>query len=297
MKKILVTGAQGLLGRTLVPYFREYGYDVWCHARSEGTKGTEEHNIVSADLTKPEQACISLEKVFPEVIINLAALTDVDECEKNPQKAYLANVRIVENLTKWIVKSENECHLVQISTDQVYDGSKLHTEDEITLTNYYGFSKYAGELAAGSVHSTILRTNFFGQSLSPGRVSLSDWLVESLRKEKEITVFNDISFTPLSIQSLIQMIELTINKHHSGTYNLGSKSGMTKSDFAFTLAEALGLSVKTMISNTSEKAKFTAYRPKDMRMNSSLFEDVFDVELPTLIQEVESIASVYKFEG
>jgi dTDP-4-dehydrorhamnose reductase len=87
-------------------------------------------------------------KVEPEIIVNLAALTNVDLCERHPQLAYLSNVKIVENLASSIRNLPIRCHLVHLSTDQVYDGAGPHKEEDITLSNYYAFSKYASELAA-----------------------------------------------------------------------------------------------------------------------------------------------------
>lgn len=285
MIKVLVTGARGLLGSSLVPHLQACGYNVLCHAR----KGDVD---IQADLTDSDLVSTTLDKVVPEVIVNLAALTNVDECERNPQSAYMANVRIVENLVKWIQKNDNKCYLVQISSDQVYDGHGPHRESDITLTNYYGFSKYAGELAAATVPSTILRTNFFGPSLCSGRASLSDWIVNSLIQGDSITVFEDILFSPLTLQRLIELIELIIVKRLQGVFNLGSKDGMSKADFAFAIAKTLDLPTQTMGRGTSDKVKLSAYRPKDMCMDVAHFEKVFSVKLPTLIEEIQSLKGI-----
>lgn len=289
MTKILVTGAQGLLGSTLVPHLRARGYDLVCHARNY-------ESDESADLSDANQVSSMLGKIKPGVIVNLAALTNVDACELNPQHAYQANVKIVENLVKWIQSNGNECHLVQLSTDQVYDGFGSHAEDDITLLNYYAFSKYAGELVAAKVHSTVLRTNFFGQSRAPGRTSLSDWVVESLKQEKPITVFDDVWFSPLSLPRLVELLELVIEQRQQGIFNLGSKDGMSKADFAFTLAEVLNLSTTHMSRGVSAKVKLVANRPKDMCMDSSRFEHAFGVKLPTLKEEIQSLKGVYVHE-
>lgn len=290
MPKILVTGAQGLLGTTLVPHLRARGYGLVCHARNH--EGDE-----SADLSDARQVSAMLGKIKPGVIVNLAALTNVDACELNPQHAYQANVKIVENLAQWIQDSGSECHLVQLSTDQVYDGSGPHKEDELILSNYYAFSKYAGELVAAKVHSTVLRTNFFGPSRSPGRTSLSDWLVGALTQEKPITVFDDVRFSPLSLQRLVELMELVILQRQQGVFNLGSKEGMSKADFAFSFAEVLNLSTIHMVRGSSDKVKLAAYRPKDMCMDSSHFEHAFGVELPTLKEEIQSMKVAYAHES
>lgn len=250
-------------------------------------------STVRADLTDPEQGRAALDEVSPEIIVNLAALTNVDECERNPQRAYLANVRIVENLAAWMRTNGTRCHLVQVSTDQVYDGAGLHTEERITLSNYYGFSKYAGELAAAVVPNTILRTNFFGPSRCPGRASLSDWLVRSLSASESVTVFDDVWFSPLSSQKLVEQLERVIEDPRAGIFNLGSRDGMTKADFALRLAAVLDLRAGTMSKGSSGSGTLTAYRPKDMRMDSSRYEKAFGVTLPSLDEEIHSMRAAY----
>ena len=286
MSKVLVTGAQGLLGSTLVPYLSARGHQVIRLGRSGECD-------VCADLTDAGQTARALDQAAPEVIVNLAALTNVDECERNPRQAYLANVKAVENLARWIRERGNGCHLVQVSTDQVYDGVGPYKEDDVVLTNYYGFSKYAGELAAMLVSSTILRTNFFGPSQCASRTSLSDWLVRSLNNGAAITVFDDVHFSPLSIQRLVESLELAVVKRRQGVYNLGSKDGMSKADFAFTLAQVLNLPTASIRRGTSDNLKLAAYRPKDMRIDASHFEAAFNVELPTLKEEIHSMKVAY----
>lgn len=282
--KILITGAFGLLGSSLTPYLQACGHKIIRHSQRGGGEAV-------ADLTNWDEVNVILNAALPEVIVNLAALTNVDVCEKNPQQAYLLNVRIVENLAKWIQQNDNRCHLVQISTDQIYDGQGPHQEDKVTLSNYYGFSKYAGELAAATVSSTILRTNFFGESQCARRTSLSDWLVQSLQNGDPIKVFEDVRFSPLSLQRLVKLLELVIVKRQQGIYNLGSTDGMSKADFAFALAKELNLPIESMQRDISDQIKLTAYRPKDMRMDSSCFEKTFAVCLPSLQEEIKNLRS------
>jgi dTDP-4-dehydrorhamnose reductase len=234
-----------------------------------------------------------LDGAMPEAIINTAALADVDECERHPQRAYLGNVRIVENLATWIAASGGHCHLVQLSTDQVYDGPGDHRENDVTISNYYGMSKYAGELAAAVAGATVVRTNFFGPAADSARRSWSDWLVESLTTARRITVFEDVQFSPLSLSRLAALLESAAIRRRSGTYNLGSKHGMTKADFAFALAAALQLPTLTMARGSSADLKLTAPRPKGMCMDSSRFEQKFAVALPTLQEEIDQVTRAY----
>ena len=167
MGNILITGATGLLGSSLYPHLNKCGYEVKTHARAN-------HADFMFDLSNRVESYEMLTQLQPSVIINLCSLSNVDLCENHVDLAYLANTRTVENLAHWIRIAGAECHFVQISTDHVYDGVGPHVEDEITITNNYAFSKYAGELAAVRVPCTILRTNFVGRSKVAHRESLTD---------------------------------------------------------------------------------------------------------------------------
>jgi len=285
--KVLILGSSGLFGCTLVPFLGSRGHEVNTHSRGDGAQ-------YQADLNDPKDVCDLLGKIKPEVVVNLVGLTDVDRCETQPNQAYLANVRTVENIANWLKQEKTPSHLVHISTDQVYDGANPHAEEQVTLTNYYAFSKYAGELAAANVPSTILRTNFFGRSHCPKRKSLTDWLFRSLSNSDSIQVFDDVLFSPLSMATLSEMIELIIHKKPIGVFNLGSHEGMSKADFAFAFAEELDLSTRAMTRVSTDQVTFLkTYRPKDMRMDCSKIEKTLGVKLPFLRDEIKRVAKEY----
>lgn len=284
---ILLLGSTGLLGSTLLPSLQAHGYDVKAHSRS----GETQYNV---NLSERSATHSLLDSIKPAVIINLAGLTNVDTCEANPNAAFLANVLAVENISNWILNSGSPCHLIQISTDQVYDSAGLHEETHVSLQNCYAFSKYAGELAASRVPGTILRTNFFGLSQCSGRSSLTDWLYQSLSSHQSIQVFDDVQFNPVSMDTLAGIIELVIREKPVGIYNLGSHGGMSKADFAFSFADALDYPTASMTRSSSDQATFiNAYRPKDMRMDCSKLESTLQVKLPHLIDEIKSVSRNY----
>jgi dTDP-4-dehydrorhamnose reductase len=234
-----------------------------------------------------------LNQCNPAFIINLVALTNVDACESNPHLAYIANVGVIERICRWM-KNKSSCHLIHISTDHVYDGLGPHAEDDISIVNYYGLSKYAGELAASLVPSTILRTNFFGRSASASRDSFSDWVYSSLIDEKPISVFEDVFFSPLSISSLVNFIYLVTLNPVVGVFNLGSRDGLTKADFVYFFAEVLGVTTSNVSRCSYKEYNFTVPRPSDMRMNSKRFEAIYTQgNLPTLEDEIISIKGDY----
>lgn len=287
MNQILVTGATGLLGSSLVPHLKESGHKVVTHARS-----TQADFIV--DLSDRVKTGEMLTGVQPRLIINLVGLTNVDQCEEQVKYAYLANTSSVENLVSWIQETDANCHLVQVSTDQVYDSVGLNTEDQINITNSYALSKYAGELAAVRVPSTVLRVNFVGRSNVSHRESLTDWAYKSLRSAKYVEVLDDVYFSPLSITTLVQIIQMVVQRKPMGIYNLGSHDGMSKADFIFTFAKCLGLPTNNIRRIYAAHATFLkAYRPRDMRMDSSKFENTLGIKLPELADEIIRIGKEY----
>jgi dTDP-4-dehydrorhamnose reductase len=290
-KKILITGSTGLLGSALTPYLKDRFQNVITSSRSKGAD-------YLFDVSNRVLATESLKKINPDLIVNLVGLTSVEDCEAKPNNAFLLNTYTVENLAHWISRYKSECHLIHISTDHVYDGVGPHNEDSVNLTNMYAVTKYAAEIAARQVNSTILRTNFVGRSAVTGRESLSDWVFNSLKSSAKVEVLDDVLFSPLSMWTLIRMIEAVLIKRPIGVFNLGSHGGMSKADFDFFLADMIGMPTKYMTRINSNNAKFLkAYRPKDMRMNCINFENAMGVSLPNLSDEILKIASEYAYEA
>lgn len=289
MARLLLTGASGLLGSSLLPLLAARGHEVVPHGFRAAPAGG-----VQADLRDPVATAAMLDAAQPDCIINLAALTNVEACEADPQAAYLLNVLPVENLVQWL-RGRPGHHLVHISTDQLYDGPGPHAEAQLTIRNTYALSKLAAELAAGAVPSTVLRTNFFGPSRCPGRTSFSDWLLQGLRSGAPVPVFEDVQFSPLSIASLCDLIERVVQARPCGVFNLGARDGMSKADFAFALARVFDLPADGLKrSRAADAAGLKAARPTDMRLDSSRFEHAMGLRLPALIDEIQSLRSAYR---
>jgi dTDP-4-dehydrorhamnose reductase len=115
-----------------------------------------------------------------------------------------------------------------------------------------------------------------------------------MTENMQIQVLDDIYFSPLSIVTLVEMIELAAQKKRIGIYNLGSSNGMSKADFVFAFAECLKLPINTMTRiKTSQAAFFKAYRPKNMCMDCAKFEEAFNVKLPNLTDLIQPLAQEY----
>jgi len=287
MASVLVTGATGLHGAILVPRLKERGHQVTGLGHIQPTD-------FNADLSSLEQTVLALDQAKPEVIVNLTALTNLDQCERDPQQAYLLNVKTVENLCIWLQAVGQSCHLIHISSDQVYDGVGPHSEEELIIRNHYAMSKLAGELAAAVVSNTTLRTNFVGRSHRKGRISFTDWLHNALLGTAPINVFDDGMFSPLYIGTLCDCIEFSIVEKPLGVFNLGSRDGMSKADFSFAFAAATSLPTTNLIRGSArDVTTLIARRPTDMRMLCERFEGRMSLKLPRLIDEIQLLAHDY----
>jgi len=288
--RILILGAYGKMGSVLTPFLRESGYAVF-------TQGRRNEAQIQLDPTNLAEMTDTLKKFSPSVIINLAALTNVDECEANPFLAYQANTKIVQIASVAIQHSNKRIHLIQISTDQVYGGPGPSREDDIKPINVYALTKYCGELEARSVFSTVLRTNFICKTnifkINKDR-TVSDWIVHSALSGKKITLFDDVLFSPLHIRTLCGLIENVIRKKVAGTYNLGSIGGISKAEFGIKLAQGLNLDLSCFKFGSVSSAKLKADRPLDMIMNCTNFIQDFNLKLPTIDEEVSSLICDYK---
>lgn len=291
MKKILITGAGGLLGCSLVPLLQTFPFDIVTVTLN--SRLDNNHNI---DLTDFKNVNAFLNNIKPDVIINLAALTNIDKCEKNPNLAYLTNVKIVENFVNSIKYNNLKTHFIQFSTDHLYSTSGFNNEKNIKIINYYSLSKYSAEIAASQINSTIIRTNFFGLSRSKNKSSFSDKAIHSLKNNIEIKLFDDVYFTPLSINKLCELVKHIIINPKYGTFNIGSKEGMTKLDFVLKFAKILQLSVNSIKPISSVNLKLEAKRALDMRMDVNYFETVYGMKLPSLDDEILSVAKDYENE-
>ncbi len=290
MSTVIVFGASGLLGASLVPALRACGHTVLAQSRDSG-----------ADLCLDPFDRISVAAALalhrPDAVVNLVAATNVDQCETHTELAWQANAGVVAAIAEGILALGNDPvsrpHLVHISTDQVYDGPGPHAEEVVHPINVYGLSKYTGELLAERVGATVLRSNFYGRSRCAGRVSFSDWLVRSLREKTPLTVFDDVKFSAIHIGTLCEFIALSIKLRPAGIFNAGCRDGISKAGFALALARALGLPTDNVKVGTSADAALKARRPVDMTLQVARIEAVFNLQCPNMLSEIESTSKEY----
>ncbi|QDE30503.1 dTDP-4-dehydrorhamnose reductase family protein [Shewanella polaris] len=285
MKKLLLIGSNGLLGTSLVKLLQPH-YELVTLTR---TSPNSDYNL---DMTSKIKCSHLLAEVKPDLIVNLAALTNVDACEYDLNFAYQVNTRIAENISAYS-NHHKDVFVVHISTDHIYDADNS-TEEDVVITNNYAMTKYCGEKSFKSENVVILRTNFFGKSLSESSEGLCNSIYKLVLSNQELNLFNDVFFSPLSIHTLCDVILICLQKKIPGVFNVGSKGGMSKENFLKAFLQLSGFKDFKYRSISVNDIALKTARPKDMRMDVSLFEKKYNYNLPILINEIESVANEFK---
>ena len=287
MAKVVVFGANGLLGSSLCPYLHSAGFEVVTAGRSDKL----DHTLDVLNIDSLKQL---FDVVKPDHAINLIAATNIDQCEIDVSMATKANALIPAAISKAATASvANNIHLVQISTDQVYEGTGNHVEDEVAPVNVYGLSKLAGELMMDQEYTAVLRTNFYGRSALNPRNGFSDWVVSSFKDVKDFTLFQDVRFSALHMSSLCLIIKKTLASKLSGTYNVGCSDGISKAEFALALAQELGLPINSAKIGALSDLNLKARRPLDMTLSISKLELALGIECPNIREEISKTAKEY----
>jgi dTDP-4-dehydrorhamnose reductase len=285
-KKIIVIGYSGFFGSYLCNFFSNKNIEfIKVGRRPNADCVVEINNIL--EITK------LLNYLKPDYIINLAAATNVDECQSNVKISFKTNTLIPFVISSAIKNSKNDLtHFLHLSTDQVYSGEGNHIEDEVAPVNIYGLSKLEGEMSISNKNSCILRTNFFGKSLID-KESYTDWIVNSLKFQKKITIYDDVKFNALHVSTLCDLIVKFLIINLKGTFNIGCTNSISKSDFALKLASEIGLSHHSASRGFIVDNKNLANRPKDMSMNIRKIETKLNIKMPFIDEEINKCAKDY----
>jgi len=285
-KNILITGASGQLGNSVLKQL--YGKYELLATDINTNKLNIPFEVL--DITNLEQIKSTLANFNPDVIINLAAFTDVDGCELNPDKAYLLNAKSVEMLS-----NNFDGQFIQISTDYVFDGynGPYNEGDNTNPLSIYGKTKLEAEkILQDNINNwCILRTNVLFDYYYNTEASFIKWIIDSLKANKSINVVADQWNNPTWTQNLAEISELVINKNVTGLYNYGGADYLNRFEFAQVITDIFNLD-KTLISPISTKSlNQAAPRPLKGGLKIEKIEKEFDVQCIDLKTSLSMIKS------
>ena len=260
--KILLTGAEGQLGNCLFYKLNEF-FNVF----SSSKNGNNKSKINKLDITDSAEVKKNINLFNPNIIINCAAMTNVDLCEQNKSLCYDVNVNGLKNLIK---HSDKETKIIHISSDYVYDG-KNNSYDETLAPNpinYYGKTKLESEnILIGSRRSyIIIRPNTL-YSLKGN--NFFTWVYNSLINNTEINVVDDQVSNPSFVPSLASSIIDIILMNGEGLYHHGSKDSITRYDFAIAISKKFNFNDKLIKKTNTKTLNQVARRPLSSILNCS----------------------------
>jgi dTDP-4-dehydrorhamnose reductase len=265
--RFLITGGSGLLAVNWASIASKYSELLLVlHERRINMIGVKS---AVADL-RDIDAFIQLIKSFrPDYVVHTAGLTSVEKCEAFPALAYELNVLLTENVAK-ACELEN-IKLIHISTDHLFNGlSPTVGEDEPTNPqNAYAKSKLLAEekVLKYSTKPLIVRTNFFAWGTSY-RQSFSDQIILSLRAGQKITLFDDVFYTPILIERLVEAIQKLVEKRCDGVYNVVGDERLTKYEFGKKLAKKFCLDESLIQRGYIKNRQDLVFRPNDMSLSN-----------------------------
>ena len=244
--KVLITGSNGLLGQKLLHKLRvDKGINLVAISRGENRVSEKSGYIYfNLDITDNDEVERTIVKQMPDVVINTAAMTNVDMCEDKKDACDALNVNAVQYLANACQKIN--AHLIHISTDFIFDGEDgpYTEEDKPNPLSYYGLSKLKSEqlLQDHMVKWTILRTIIIfgiGERLSKENIVL--WAKGALEKGDSLNIIDDQFRAPTLAEDLADACILAAKKKAYGIFNASGKDIMSVYEMVERIRKYYGL--------------------------------------------------------
>lgn len=277
-KKILLTGANGLLGQKTTEVFaKESEHELLLTDLSPNAEEPRKFKYNTLDITHKEEVKETVKNFKPDIIINTAAYTNVDGCETEREMSWRVNVDAVKNLI--IASRSNSAKIVHISTDYIFDG-KSGNYDENSQPNpqsFYGKSKLASEnaLISSGVSYAIIRTMIIYGNGKNIRPNFALWLIQKLKNNEAVTIVDDQFGQPTMVDDLAFALLQIVDRNRTGIYNVCGSEYLSRYEFAVKLANIFEFDKSLIIPIKTNELHQAADRP----MNSSFITLKAETEL------------------
>ena len=294
-KSVLLSGASGMLGTALLQKFVKVGWHVT--ALYNNNPIAFQHELISpikVDIQNKAELSTKLNGKLFDVFIHCAACTNLELCEQDLSVALSANVVGTKNLLDVIRRSDGvTTKTVYISSDAVYPdvgGSKLESLTACPST-IYGLTKLWGEqlISLYSPQSLIFRTTIIG----PAANQFISWIIQHGNAQREIPLFTDVYFTPISVDNLSEIIYLAIVKNLADIYNAGATDSMSKAQFGKLVLTEANLPCKIKPTELSS-LRSSVKRSHNMSLDSTALYDALQHPGFSIIDAVKSAVATLK---
>lgn len=260
MKRILITGAAGLLGQYLVDKLKDDFIIQAIDIAENPFDDCPNLNYLQNDLSEFDAIKPLIDKFAPELIYNCAGITDVDECERNRELAYNLNVKLVMNLLRLDFKKA-----IHFSSDYVFNGENgpYSETDNTDPIGYYGETKLISEkiLEDSGRDYVIVRTNVLFGSGKNIRHNFIAWLIEILKQGNKLSLVTDQYNNPIHADNLADAVIEIAQSEYCGIIHIGGADYLSRYEIALHTAKHFGLNNKLIKPVTTKELSQTAKRP------------------------------------
>jgi len=265
--QIFITGGSGLLALNWAVALKDrYSVTLGLHEREIALAGVQAKRI---DLESVDHIVRAFEIVQPQIVIHTAGLTSVEKCEADPDLAKRVNVQLATNATQACVKLG--LPLIHISTDHLFSGGESLVDETCPVApiNVYGRTKAEAEARVLEAHprSLVIRTNFYGWGTSY-RHSFSDVIIESLRAGKEVSLFQDVFYTPILVETVALAVHDLIDLGATGIFHVVGDERISKYEFGLKLAQEFNLDTRLIKPGCIADQASLVHRPHDMSISN-----------------------------
>jgi len=291
--KLLITGSSGLLGLNLALEAMT-SHEVIGVDRSRLKSAP--FQTLNADLLDEGTVDSVLDEARPDWLIHCAALADLEACEENPEAARRLNADLPSALAK--ACKTRGIHMVQISTDAVFDGTKsgVYTEeDDPHAVNIYSQTKLDGERAVleSNEDAIVARVNFYGWSLG-GRRSLAEFFFHNLTNNKSMSGYTDVIFCPMHVSHLAQTLLAMLAKGLRGLYHTVGPQPMSKYQFGVEIARKFGLNDSEISPKSISASSLIARRAHNLYLSVDKLSTDLGTSLPSFSTGLDLFYSQFR---
>lgn len=276
--RILITGAFGQLGHALQSILsKKSNYELICTGRKV-KKGQEG---IPLDIRNQVALKELINTTAPDVIINLAAMTNVDACELNPKLAGEINVAGLEHIC-----DSFKGKIIHLSTDYVFDGTSgpYKEDDPLNPISIYGKTKLASEhiLLEKDIKNLVIRGNVLYDYSPHTSASFLNWVVSSLKGNQEIKVVEDQFNNPTWTRSMSDIIELSIENDLEGIIHWGDSVHISRFEFAKLIAKKFSLNESLIKPVLTSELNQPARRPLQSGLSTEKLVNMLDIIPPSI---------------
>lgn len=289
--KILVTGANGLIGRKVIRLLTESKrHQIFATSQKRIQLGSEVEfftvNLVYSDLNKV------IDTLKPDVLVHCAAMGSPDACEVDRYSSSKINVEVTARLAA--ACRDYGVHMIFLSTDFIFDGKKGNYTEEDTPSpiSYYGETKLDAEnsILSLDIGVTIVRTSLvFGYDNHLSRPNIALKVVDHLKNRKQYKLPIDQFRTPTYAEDLASALMTLAEKRMGGVFNISGDQRISVYEFAKQIAATFEYDDSLLIPSLSTELAEPAKRPIDSSLNISKAKSIIDYNPLPLQKSIQKL--------